>query len=87
MIGSKLDYIIKFLNSKLSQYYFSHNIATSSGVGTMRWLKYTIENLPIPQYNYIYSFDHYLDCDTEKTLYQVYNFDSNEIKFLNDITF
>ncbi len=48
MTGQSLGYIIAFLNSPVSKYYFSSNIATSSGVGTIRWLKYTIETLPIP---------------------------------------
>ena len=51
MTGEKLLYLIAFLNSPISKYYFSNNIATSSGVGTTRWLKYTIETLPIPRPN------------------------------------
>lgn len=49
MTGESLPYLIAFLNSPISKYYFSTNIATSSGVGTTRWLKYTIETLPVPQ--------------------------------------
>ncbi len=49
MTGTSLPYLIAFLNSSVSQYYFSRNVATSSGVGTTRWLKFTIETLPIPK--------------------------------------
>ena len=49
MTGNLLAYLVAFLNSPVSKYYFSSNIATSSGVGTIRWLKYTIETLPIPK--------------------------------------
>lgn len=47
MTGDNLEYLIAFLNSKLSEYYFSQ-IATTTGVGTVRWLKYKIEQLPVP---------------------------------------
>ena len=46
--GDNLEYLIAFLNSKLSEYYFS-KIATTTGVGTVRWLKYKIEQLPVPK--------------------------------------
>ena len=49
MTGNSLAYLTAFLNSPVSKYYFTSNIATSSGVGTVRWLKYTIETLPIPE--------------------------------------
>jgi len=51
MVGDDLEYLLAFLNSPISKYYFSKNIATSSGAGTIRWLKYTIETLPIPKPN------------------------------------
>ncbi len=50
MTGTDLDYLTAFLNSKLSEYYFS-KIATTTGVGTVRWLKYKIELLPVPLAN------------------------------------
>lgn len=49
MVGEDLEYLLAFLNSPISKYYFSKSIATSSGAGTIRWLKYTIESLPIPK--------------------------------------
>jgi len=44
--GSCLKYIISILNSKSAQWYFNE-ISTSSGMGTNRWLKYKVEQLPI----------------------------------------
>ena len=41
-----VEYILGILNSKLARWYFGF-VGTSSGVGTLRWLKYTIETLPV----------------------------------------
>jgi adenine-specific DNA-methyltransferase len=48
MTGAHLKYILAILNSRVAQWYFDQ-IATSSGMGTNRWLKYKIEQLPIPK--------------------------------------
>ena len=47
LTGKHLFHILGLLNSKLITWYFKHCIGTTSGVGTNRWLKYTIERLPI----------------------------------------
>jgi adenine-specific DNA-methyltransferase len=39
--------LLAFLNSKFSGYIFS-KIGTTTGVGTVRWKKFTIEQLRIP---------------------------------------
>ncbi|MBK9248116.1 MAG: hypothetical protein IPM69_08405 [Ignavibacteria bacterium] len=41
-----MKYILSMLNCQLSKWYFNL-ISTSSGMGTNRWLKYKIEQLPI----------------------------------------
>ncbi|RSX58808.1 Eco57I restriction-modification methylase domain-containing protein [Bifidobacterium samirii] len=46
MVGSDLLPILGFLNSRLAEYYFS-TLGTTTGMGTVRWKKYTIEQLPI----------------------------------------
>ncbi|MBL7149599.1 MAG: Eco57I restriction-modification methylase domain-containing protein [Candidatus Cloacimonetes bacterium] len=46
MTGENLKYLLVTLNSKLAEWYFIQ-ISTSSGMGTNRWLKYKIEQLPI----------------------------------------
>jgi len=47
LTGEHLHYLLAFLNSKLCEYFFSQ-IATTTGVGTVQWLKYKVETLPIP---------------------------------------
>ena len=48
MTGESLKYLLAFLNSKLSKYFFS-TIGTTSGMGTTRWLKYKIETFFVPK--------------------------------------
>jgi adenine-specific DNA-methyltransferase len=48
MVGESLLYLLAYLNSKLSEYYFS-KIGTTTGVGTVRWKKFTIEQLLVPK--------------------------------------
>ncbi|MCK5416317.1 Eco57I restriction-modification methylase domain-containing protein, partial [Candidatus Parcubacteria bacterium] len=48
MVGKNLEYILCILNSKLGLWYFQQ-IATSSGMGTNRWKKYKIEQIPIKE--------------------------------------
>lgn len=47
LTGAHLHHILGLLNSKLVHWYFSACLGTSSGVGTNRWLRYTIEQLPL----------------------------------------
>jgi adenine-specific DNA-methyltransferase len=46
MVGKNLKYLLAILNSKLGEWYFNQ-ISTTSGMGTNRWKKYKIEQLPI----------------------------------------
>ena len=48
MTGDSLYYLFIFLNSTLSEFQFSQ-IATTTGVGTVRWKKFTIEKLRVPK--------------------------------------
>jgi hypothetical protein len=48
MTGDLIQHIIGYLNSKIILWYFTNCLGCSSGVGTTRWLKFTIEKLPIP---------------------------------------
>ena len=47
LTGEGLPKLLAFLNCKLSEYLFS-KIGTTTGVGTVRWKKFKIEQLPIP---------------------------------------
>lgn len=46
--GEHLEYLLCYLNSSVCEYIFSKR-CTTSGMGTMRWLKYTVGQIPIPQ--------------------------------------
>ena len=50
MVGSDLPYLLCILNSPLSEWFFS-KVGTTTGVGTVRWKKYTIQELLIPSVN------------------------------------
>lgn len=47
MTGNDLKYLLAILNSNVALWYFNQ-ITTTSGMGTSRWKKYKIEQLPIP---------------------------------------
>ena len=46
MVGKNLSYVLGVLNSRLIAWYFGF-IATKSGMGTTRWYKGTVEQVPI----------------------------------------
>jgi len=48
MTGDMLFYLLHYLNSSLSKFYFS-KLGTTTGVGTIRWKKFKLEELPIPK--------------------------------------
>lgn len=48
LTGNDLKYLLAILNSKVAKWYFNE-ISTSSGMGTNRWLKYKVEQLPIAE--------------------------------------
>lgn len=50
MTGTHLQFLVCFLNSTLSEYLFS-KIGTTTGVGTVRWKKFKIEQLLVPRIN------------------------------------
>ena len=46
--GQSIKYLCALFNSKLITW-FMHNTALNSGMGTTRWVMFTVERLPIPQ--------------------------------------
>jgi hypothetical protein len=44
LTGENIEYLFVVLNSKISEWFFS-KIGTTTGVGTVRWKKFTIEQL------------------------------------------
>ena len=47
MVGNHLPYLFCVLNSPISEWFFS-KVGTTTGVGTVRWKKYTIQQLLLP---------------------------------------
>ena len=48
MTGGKLPYLLCVLNSPLTEWFFS-KVGTTTGVGTVRWKKFTIQELLVPK--------------------------------------
>ena len=96
MTGKYLKYILCFLNSTLSEYYFS-KIGTTTGMGTLRWKKYLIETLPVPKVDDITitsleqtvdamlldydNLEFYIKSINEK-IYNIFDFNHAEIEFI-----
>ncbi|MDR7128077.1 hypothetical protein J2X69_000405 [Algoriphagus sp. 4150] len=95
MTGKNLKYLLGMLNSKLAEWYFNQ-IGTATGVGTNRWKKYTIEQLPIclPQSNTKDYFESLVSIaannptpiileEIDRTIYKMYGLVGDEIEFFN----
>ncbi len=91
LTGEHVPHILGLLNSKLITWYFKHCLGTTSGVGTNRWLKYTIEQTPISapsekieqlvaQINSQY--DKQLDAQLDRLVCHQYGLDKIEIDFI-----
>ena len=48
MVGNDIPYLFCALNSKIVEWLFS-KVGTTTGMGTIRWKKYTVEQLLIPK--------------------------------------
>ena len=91
LTGEHVLHILGLLNSKLITWYFKHCIGTTSGVGTNRWLKYTIEQIPIAPINIgieqlVNQICSNLDTKKEKKIDDMvckqYGLDEEEISFI-----
>jgi hypothetical protein len=97
MTGNDLPYLMTYLNSPIAKYFFTKHVATTSGIGTTRWLKYTLERLPIPRPN-IESIDimtslidqmidgFFVDFDKliNYQIYKIFDFSAEEIDFIEE---
>ncbi|MGK6352234.1 TaqI-like C-terminal specificity domain-containing protein [Parapedobacter sp. DT-150] len=92
LTGPKLEYLVSFLNSRLAEYLFS-KIATTTGVGTLQWSKFTIEQLPVPvieegpEQEFIQLLPQLIEGSIDKTkidtlVYEVCGLTVEEIKFI-----
>lgn len=92
MTGRALEYLVCFLNSRLSEYLFS-KIATTTGVGTLQWSKFTIEQLYVPTITKTQEKEFALllsefkdnkitEKDINMCIYKICNFSTEEIDFI-----
>ena len=97
MVGHHLKYLLCFLNSTLSEYFFA-KYGTTTGMGTLRWKKYLIELLPIPkvasnqEQQVIELLDKLLAADTEEkniliykinqAIYNLFSLSEDEVAFI-----
>ena len=96
LTGEKVEYLFTILNSSITKWFFS-NLGTTTGVGTVRWKKFTIEQLlVIHPNNEITSkinnllialrTNHISIIDFEREsniiIYSLYNLNKKEINFI-----
>ena len=91
MTGEHIIHLLGLLNSRLITWYFRHCIGTTSGVGTNRWLKYTIEQIPMApvshrledlSLNISRSYDEKLNRDIDLSVCRLYNLNDEEISYI-----
>jgi hypothetical protein len=92
MTGEHLKYLLAILNSRIALWYFNQ-ITTTSGMGTSRWKKYKIEQLPIPRpseitiidlFNTLVNYLIYL-YDEEKPSISLYSDNTNIASTFEDV--
>jgi type I restriction-modification system DNA methylase subunit len=92
MTGENLPYLVCYLNSSLSEYLFS-KIGTTTGVGTVRWKKFKIEQLYIPVISEKLKSEFCeLLCNAEKRedlinakIFEICNLSKKEIEYITEI--
>ncbi len=91
MTGEHILHLLGLLNSKLITWYFRHCIGTTSGVGTNRWLKYTIEQIPMAPFclkleelslKISESYDLETDKEIDRYVCRLYNLNDIEISYI-----
>ena len=69
--GEYIEYLLTALNSSVSEWLFSKT-GTTTGVGTIRWKKYTIEQLIVAKPNYEQQKEHLAAFENLKAGQDVY---------------
>ena len=97
MVGEHLKYLLCFLNSELSEYFFA-KYGTTTGMGTLRWKKYLVELLPVPcvdpqkEQQICEELDVLLNIEQDKQanqiekinalIYDIFGFTNDEVRFI-----
>ena len=97
LTGNNIDYLFIILNSRISEWLFS-NVGTTTGVGTIRWKKFTIEQLLVvpPSIDILSKTNclieglintqlDYRDFEKETNTFinSIYSLDKKEIEYIN----
>lgn len=93
MTGENLNYLLLFLNSSLSEYYFS-TFGTTTGVGTLRWKKFKLEQFEVPFINdisnvYLSGLEQIIKNPinniqkVNSLIYNIYGLSDDEITFIS----
>ena len=98
MKGKCIEYLLSALNSSVSEWLFS-KVGTTTGVGTIRWKKYTIEQLIVAKLSteqlntHLAAFNDLkvgkmsitdFECFSNKLMYDVYKLTSDEIQYIEN---
>ena len=93
-----IEYLLSALNSSVSEWLFS-KVGTTTGVGTIRWKKYTIEQLIVAKLSteqlntHLAAFNDLkvgkmsitdFECFSNKLMYDVYKLTSDEIQYIEN---
>jgi hypothetical protein len=91
MTGEHILHLLGLLNSRLITWYFRHCIGTTSGVGTNRWLKYTIEQIPMApvsskleemSFHITKSYDEEKNQEIDLSVCRLYDLNEEEISYI-----
>ena len=98
MKGECIEFLLSALNSSVSEWLFS-KVGTTTGVGTIRWKKYTIEQLIVAKLSteqlntHLAAFNDLkvgkmsitdFECFSNKLMYDVYKLTSDEIQYIEN---
>ena len=98
MKGEYIEYLLSALNSSVSEWLFS-KVGTTTGVGTIRWKKYTIEQLIVAKLSteqlntHLAAFNDLkvgkmsitdFECFSNKLMYDIYKLTSDEIQYIEN---
>ena len=98
MKGECIEYLLSALNSSVSEWLFS-KVGTTTGVGTIRWKKYTIEQLIVAKLSteqlntHLAAFNDLkvgkmsitdFECFSNKLMYDIYKLTSDEIQYIEN---
>jgi hypothetical protein len=99
MTGSEPKYLLAFLNSQFSMYFFS-KIGTTTGVGTVRWKKFKLEEFSIPKPNdarlnmilpivsaILSKYSPDLEHRINRQIYAIFGFSDEEIELIENFQY